>query len=1071
MSPARLADLCGHDFDPYTQAKGEDYFVRGRARLQLVEPGNVQFFVFGSEPYLVRFGYLDTDDESNYTCTCPHYRGGENCKHIWAALLEIERLALVDKVLVRENTKENYKKDPEPVGLKPQTHWKALIERTQSLVEDKKTSATKYSPKEKSKNMRLGSYAIDLEATQYQQSIQLQLLAQERLKSGKLGSLKPADLTAEKIPLYEDPHERGFLWDILGRAEPTVTGYRHYSYNFVSKLSAVSLRPGHAEPLIRRISEVNKLFLYKAVENPYSYQPKPELLEYKYDSQVWNLRLSLAKKDDHFSLEGALVSEDQAFRPLHNVRATIENFVFFSDFMARSNLSLFEVWHKLLREKPLKIELAEVDSFLEYFFIQQNVKLPLELPEELQWSERPAGPPKIQIIFSLEKSSGSFNAKMSFGYEGAIAPADAEPVLYDIKNRLKLLRQTHLEESAFREFMSWQPEPSENPLFHGVFSHEQFLFAAERALGLGWEVLAEDQRLQKASDIDIKMSSGIDWFHVDSEIKFDLQSFRLPELIAAYKSGKRLINLGEGQQGLLPQEWFQRFAPLYEMSQKNGDELRLSKVQALFLSAELKDQDSLGSLQKWLTKIREIKPKSPDPKFRGKLRSYQKTGLSWLSLLNEAELGGILADDMGLGKTVQILAFLSQLKKNKFRPYLILAPKSLLHNWQAESAKFTPHLKALVFEGPNRVRSLRNIHEQDLVIMTYHTLRSDIDFLKDIPFDITICDEAQCLKNSKSQIHKATRLIQSRLKFALTGTPVENSLLDLFAILQIIAPGLFTDSQAQRWAKETDDKKLQQLSKALQPFILRRKKENVLKDLPEKSEQVLFVELSPTERKKYDELKNFYWAQLSGQIEEQGLAKSKIHVLEALLRLRQASCHQGLLDQKLRTSDSAKFELVLERVENVLSEDHKILVFSQFTSLLELFAEKLRALRIQYEYLDGQTENRAERVAHFQNNPDCKVFLLSLKAGGVGLNLTKADYVYILDPWWNPATESQAIDRSHRIGQKNKVFAYKVIAKDTVEEKILSLQNKKRNLADSLINQDVSLLKNLKFSDLQDIFN
>ena len=299
----------------------------------------------------------------------------------------------------------------------------------------------------------------------------------------------------------------------------------------------------------------------------------------------------------------------------------------------------------------------------------------------------------------------------------------------------------------------------------------------------------------------------------------------------------------------------------------------------------------------------------------------------------------------------------------------------------------------------------------------------------------------------------ACRLISAKRKISLSGTPVENSLSDLFSILSIVNPGLITKNQAANWSRTTDAASLKQLARAMRPFVLRRTKTQVLKDLPEKSEQLIYCELSAGERKKYNDLKKFYWSKLSGKLEEKGLARSKIEILEALLRLRQAACHQGLLEEKAKLQKSAKFEVLLDQIDNVIKDGHKALIFSQFTKLLELLKFHLDERGIKYEYLDGQTSDRQERVERFQNDSQIPLFLLSLKAGGVGLNLTAADYVFVLDPWWNPAAEAQAIDRAHRIGQKRKVFAYKLIAKDTVEEKILELQQSKKDLANAIISE------------------
>jgi SNF2 family DNA or RNA helicase len=360
------------------------------------------------------------------------------------------------------------------------------------------------------------------------------------------------------------------------------------------------------------------------------------------------------------------------------------------------------------------------------------------------------------------------------------------------------------------------------------------------------------------------------------------------------------------------------------------------------------------------------------------------------------------------------------------------------------------------------------------VLVTYPILRLDFNELKKFDFHYVIADEAQAIKNAESLSHKACCLLRGTHRLAMTGTPVENSIEDLFAMLDFVSPGLLGSSVRQRMSQaathgKLDTSALDQLAQALKPFILRRTKGQVLKDLPEKTEKILHCELSAQERKHYVELRDHYRDHLRGEIERRGLARSKIVILEALLRLRQAACHPGLIDKKRIGSESAKVETLIAQLQSVISEGHKALVFSQFTSFLDIVEKKLKSEKIRFRRLDGKTgaEERRQRVAEFQENPTLKIFLISLKAGGVGLNLTAADYVFILDPWWNPAAESQAIDRTHRIGQKNKVIAYRLIAKDTVEEKIVELQESKRALADAIITADASLLRKMTAEDIE----
>jgi SNF2 family DNA or RNA helicase len=394
----------------------------------------------------------------------------------------------------------------------------------------------------------------------------------------------------------------------------------------------------------------------------------------------------------------------------------------------------------------------------------------------------------------------------------------------------------------------------------------------------------------------------------------------------------------------------------------------------------------------------------------------------------------------------------------------------LVFNWMQEAAKFTPRLKVLDYTGSNRHSLREEFSKYDLIVTTYGTMRSDIAELRTYEFDYAILDEAQAIKNSDSQSAKAARLLRARHRLAMSGTPIENHLGELWSIFEFLNPGMLGTSsvfkRAAAGASGQDEEARRLLAKALRPFILRRTKGQVVEDLPEKIEQTLYCDLENGQRKLYDDLLAHYRSTLLRKDTDE-LRTSKIEVLEALLRLRQASCHPGLIDPKRIDEPSAKLDMLLPQMAEVVDEGHKVLVFSQFTSFLAIVRKRLDEEGIVYEYLDGKTRNREERVERFQTDPACPVFLISLKAGGLGLNLTAAEYVYLLDPWWNPAVEAQAIDRSHRIGQTNTVFAYRLIVRDTVEQKIVDLQQKKRDLADAILSADSRLIQTLTRDDLE----
>jgi SNF2 family DNA or RNA helicase len=389
-------------------------------------------------------------------------------------------------------------------------------------------------------------------------------------------------------------------------------------------------------------------------------------------------------------------------------------------------------------------------------------------------------------------------------------------------------------------------------------------------------------------------------------------------------------------------------------------------------------------------------------------------------------------------------------------------------NWRDEAARFAPKLKVVDYTGVQRDPAA--ISGADLVLTTYGTLRRDAAMLNAIEFDYAILDEAQAIKNAATASAKSARLLRARHRLALSGTPIENHLGELWSLFEFLNPGLLGSAKAFQRASATrtrDDADMEWLSRALRPFILRRTKEQVAPELPRRTEQTLQCELEPAQRRHYDELRAHYRETLLARIARDGVNRSKMQILEALLRLRQAACHSALIDPSRAHEPSAKFELLIPRLLEVIAEGHKALVFSQFTSLLALLRPRLDALHTTYEYLDGRTRDRAARVERFQTDPSCSLFLISLKAGGLGLNLTAAEYVFLLDPWWNPAVEAQAIDRAHRIGQSRHVFAYRLLARDTVEEKVAELQQTKRQLADAILNADAALIRSLKAEDLE----
>lgn len=598
---------------------------------------------------------------------------------------------------------------------------------------------------------------------------------------------------------------------------------------------------------------------------------------------------------------------------------------------------------------------------------------------------------------------------------------------------------------------------------------------------LGFNELKSNRITPYRAKINIEVNSGMDWFNANVQIRFGSQTVPLKQLRRAIRNRSKYIELDDGTHGLLPEEWMEKIAQYLRAGDIDQELLKIPKinfsdVKNLFdqevLSQEV--QEEIKSLQTDLSQDTPI-PVIPIPKkLQAELRSYQQEGLNWLSLLDSRNFGGCLADDMGLGKTLQVIAFILAKEEQRGQGTdLIVVPTSLLFNWQEELARFAPSLRVGTYHGSNRSKGSCGFKQNQIILTTYGTVLSDISLLKTFPFDCVFLDESQAIKNPLSERYKALRLLLARNRFVLTGTPIENNSFDLYGQLSFACPGLlgsrkyFKDVYAIPIDKFEYGKRMRELQKKVQPFILRRTKKQVAKELPDKTEMVIYCEMNEAQRSIY----NTYEEALREYIEavdEEGVLENRIHVLAGLTKLRQI-CNAPFLLQEGHAPDlSVKLEVLAQQIASK-SKEHKILVFSQFVGMLDLIQEKLKELNIALEYLSGQTQNRGTAVHNFQSNPQIRVFLISLKAGGIGLNLTEADYVYIVDPWWNPAAENQAIDRSYRIGQSKNVVAVRLICKDTIEEKIMGLQKKKNKLAHELINPEQSFFTQLSKTDLLDL--
>lgn len=589
--------------------------------------------------------------------------------------------------------------------------------------------------------------------------------------------------------------------------------------------------------------------------------------------------------------------------------------------------------------------------------------------------------------------------------------------------------------------------------------------------------------------MDFEVTSGIDWFDIRTDISFGDQLVSLREVQRALLRNENFVRLNNGKLGVLPEKWLAKYADLFKLSSIKGKELRISKVHFSLVDElyEMIDdeqvQQELFRKKQKLKNFKNVEKVQMPVNIKAALRDYQKEGYNWMNFLDEFQWGGCLADDMGLGKTLQVLTLLQHKKeenKDNSSTNLVVAPTTLLFNWEKEVEKFCPNLSIFRHHGPFREKSTsEHFAEYDIIITSYGTLTSDIDLFSKYEFGYIVLDESQAIKNPSTKRYKATRLLKAKNRIALTGTPIENNTFDLYAQMNFLNPGMlgsmefFKKEFANPIDKYSDTLKAKALRKIVYPFILRRTKELVAKELPEKTETILYCEMQGQQKKVYEAFRDNYRLKILEKIDEEGMAKAGMYILEGLMKLRQICNSPALLnDTEDYGKDSIKLKELMEHIDDI-SDNHKILVFSQFLGMLSMIKQQLEKQGIEYEYLDGSLTPKARKAAvqHFQEDEKCRIFLISLKAGSLGLTLTEADYVYLIDPWWNPAVEQQAIDRTHRIGQTKNVFAYRMICRDTIEEKIMNLQEKKRALAADLISTEKSFMKQLDRGDVAFLFS
>lgn len=1107
-----------HLFESAVRNRGEFLFRRGAVTIDQVTDTHIFAEVESSSGYGTYEIEIVRDDEEivDMFCTCPYAEDQGCCKHLWATLRELDsrdgqQITAASQAArsgksetsgkkKKQKQKQKQKTQPRPgvIAVPKVPAWlKELNDLKNAPLGHRDSDYLLHTPNHRPQSFW---YVLDIASANRNATITLHLMTQQLRSNGQPGTIKDLTLSDDSIRKVQQQEHRSVLHSLQEFFKLSALNDHRVSYGYYWRppaTSSIRLTPLMQAAILPQIAETGRLCWRLSEAAPVQdarfvthdrdgvWEPVVEFLR-KPDEQQWIVTGRLVRRP--FSSSADAVEQ---VRPMTDIlHADASGLVLFPESLAKLRLTNNFAWVQLLRRRSeLQVPFSEQSQFITEVMNTPGLS-ELSLPEDFCpcLTDIPCIPRlRLISVSSLpyeQRQKNSVFATVDFLYEDAAA----SPL-----STAHLLRR---ESSLIRRDSSAESQALQTLADHQAVQHPSLLNLDELVIELpgssanhvltqllkaNWEVEAEGRRIKAPGQMRLGVSSSRDWFELDGKIEFGDVSASLPELLEAAQNGQRFFRLSDGSQGMLPAEWLERYSGLVSLGEVSDDKIRFRPSQAMILDAMLDAQEHVTrdrDFKAYCRKLRDfsgIRPRSPVRTFQGELRDYQKDGLSWLHFLNEFQLGGCLADDMGLGKTVQVLALLEARRTRRpkadevHRPSLVVVPKSLIFNWINEAARFAPKLKVINHTG--LMRHGNELEAADVILTTYGTLRMDIVNIEKMHFDYIILDEAQAIKNSASQAAKVCRLLKSDHRLAMTGTPVENHLGELWSLFEFLNPGMLGASSAfQRLTASKNEQEraasLEMLSRALRPFLLRRTKTQVLKDLPGKTEQILYCEMTGKQKRKYDELKAYYQSKLKSTIDQVGIKRAKIHVLEALLRLRQAACHLGLIDPSRVREESGKLDAIIEQLSQVTADGHKALVFSQFTSFLNIVRKKLDKEKIRYAYLDGSTNNRQAVVQQFQNDEACQLFLISLKAGGHGLNLTSADYVFILDPWWNPAVEAQAVDRAHRIGQDRHVFAYRLITKDTVEERILELQKEKQSLADAIISADASLIRSLTAEDL-----
>ena len=1095
-----LSTRLAGEFDAAIQQRGRTYFLQGRVRILSGNASDVEARVRGSRNYDVDLNFAPADGVLSAWCDCPYFESDGRCKHVWATILEADTLGHLsaadaarklildcgdfdpdeDPDYMDEDEEEDPFSPTPPVVAVPQLAAPKPPSWLQQVTEISKGGALWVGGSLAWPAKRHILYMVDVTASASKSCLVLALMTSDRKTDGGWSHHTPLKLKHSQIAHVPLPADREILGALAGARQ-------HYAWSDAESYLDFPAYCSVAHPLativIQLALRTGRCYLRRTLE---SEALTPLVWD---DGGPWRFGLEMRRgQKGGWEVAGVLRRGEERLEAQAPLLITPGGLVFAEGRVAPLEEDTAFEWLSHLRGLgSIKAPEKDGDKLLAALLTAPNLPA-LAVPEELRYEEvtpRPRPGLRIGAPQPAYSGAGRLPAKLSFDYDGRLVPAlEVARGFYDAEARRFVRRDSEAEKAAsalllelgvkFQTYAYGATEP-----FWDI-APTKLPRIVRTLVEAGWHIEADGKVFRRPGAFHMEVSSGVDWFDLHGQVDYGDSNAPFPALLEALRRGDSMVRLDDGSYGILPEEWLRRFGMLASMGTPDTDHVRFRRSQAGLLDALLATQpearcdETFARVRQELRLFQGVEAAEQPAGFVGQLRDYQREGLGWMGFLSRFSFGGCLADDMGVGKTAQVLALLERRREQRAAgepvgPSLVVVPKSLIFNWKQEAARFTPQLRVLDHTGLDR--DATNFGGYDIVLTTYGTLRRDVVDLRKIEFDYVVLDEAQAIKNATTESAKAVRLLHGANRLALSGTPIENHLGELWSLFEFLNPGMLGTANVFKMAggaaRNPDEETRKLLAHAVRPFLLRRTKEQVARELPPKTEQTIYCEMEPAQRKLYNELRQHYRNALLRRVNDEGLAKSKIQVLEALLRLRQAACHPGLIDKKRCGEASGKLDVLLEQLREVLDEGHKALVFSQFTSLLDIVRSRLDKQGIVYEYLDGATRDRQRPVERFQNDADCRLFLISLKAGGLGLNLTAAGYVFLLDPWWNPAVEAQAVDRAHRIGQTQQVFAYRLIARDTVEEKVLELQRSKRDLAAAIIGEDNSLIRNLKREDLE----